>query len=301
MRPLAWSLALFLALLSRDVCGAQATDTGDSSSADALVPHRPIPGAAAAGTPLRRCASPALLGTAWPEADVLFHRDARWLGADAAYSIPLDDGRIFWLFGDTFVARTAALRRSESRVVRNTVAVQRGADPARAEMQFAWRGTTASPSSFFAEEGDRWYWPAHGIRLGRTLVVFLRRLKPTPGQGLGFAVEGWRAAIVDDASSDPLSWSVRVVAPSSAPQGIVISGGVFPDPDGAHVLAMAENVSADHRGFLVRWRIDDLAAGRLDAADWWTDRGWVAQASLGGAPAAILSDAGPESSFHQGD
>jgi hypothetical protein len=167
-------------------------------------------------------------------------------------------------------------------------------------MTFAWRGTSTAPASFFPEDGDRWYWPGHGIRLGAALVVFLRRMKPTPGQGLGFAIEGWRLAVVDDASGDPLSWSVRMVAPSDAPAGIAVAGGVSRDPDGEHVLALAEHVSSDHAGILARWRVADLEAGRVDAAEWWTaDRGWVAQAALGGAPSAIMSDAGPESSLHR--
>ena len=37
----------------------------------------------------------------WPQADALFHRDPRWLGSDAAFSVPLRDGRILWLFNDT--------------------------------------------------------------------------------------------------------------------------------------------------------------------------------------------------------
>ena len=61
----------------------------------------------------------------WPEADALFHRGSpAFLGSDAAYSIDLLDGRVLWLFGDTFVAKTAANVRGASEMVRNTVAIQ---------------------------------------------------------------------------------------------------------------------------------------------------------------------------------
>lgn len=33
-------------------------------------------------------------GRAFTEADILFQRDPRWLGADAALSVPLSEGRI---------------------------------------------------------------------------------------------------------------------------------------------------------------------------------------------------------------
>src|SRR5208282_6632981 len=69
-------------------------------------------------------ASTALAQTAtpWPEADKLFHSDPRWLGADAAFSIDLGQGRVLWMFNDTFVARKPGEDRSHSAFVRNTVA-----------------------------------------------------------------------------------------------------------------------------------------------------------------------------------
>lgn len=39
-------------------------------------------------------AAVAQTGTAWPEADKLFHSDPRWLGADGAFSIDLGGGRV---------------------------------------------------------------------------------------------------------------------------------------------------------------------------------------------------------------
>src|SRR4051812_1029480 len=74
----------------------------------------------------------------WPEADALFHRDAKWLGADAASSIVLGPNRTLWLFGDTFVATSPANKRSESKMVRTTIAIQTGTDPTTATMAFAW-------------------------------------------------------------------------------------------------------------------------------------------------------------------
>ena len=234
---------------------------------------------------------------AWPEADRLFRQDPRWLGADAAFSVPLGDDRILWLFGDTFVATSPAHVRAESTMVRNTVGVQRGAHPVTSPMTFHWRGTDVAPASFFAEDGDRWYWPSHGVRLDRALVLFLQGVGSKPDDALGFEAEGWRAVIVDDASGEPPEWQLRLVAPAGAPPGIAVGAAVV--DLGEHVLALAIREPGDHAGFLVRWRRGDLAAGALDAAEWWTvDRGWVAQRELRGGPSAVLRDAGPESSLH---
>src|SRR3954468_10697696 len=79
---------------------------------------------------------PSTGGTSWPEADRLFHQDPRWLGADAAYSIDLGAERSLWLFGDTFVATSAAVQRTESAMPRNTIAIEEGRNPATAAMRF---------------------------------------------------------------------------------------------------------------------------------------------------------------------
>jgi hypothetical protein len=87
----------------------------------------------------------------WPQADVLFHRDPRWLGSDAAYSTPLRDGRILWLFNDTLLETT----RSRPDFVRNTIAIERAANPVDARMRFYWRTVANAPSSYFPEERSR--------------------------------------------------------------------------------------------------------------------------------------------------
>ena len=246
---------------------------------------------------LAGCTHPGASAEAWPVADAIFHRDPRWLGGDAAFSIPLGDGRILWLFGDSFVARGQARSRAQATLVRNTVAIQRGDDPSTADLRFFWRGTAAAPASYFPEEGDRWLWPQHGIRLGRALVLFLTRVRNAPGRGLGFEVEGYRVAVVDDASGDPDRWQPRLIVPPAAPAGIVAGAALV--REGEQVLSLAIREPGDHRGTLVRWPAADLAAGRLDGAAWWAgERGFVATAALGGPPTPILEDAGPESSLH---
>jgi hypothetical protein len=237
-----------------------------------------------------------LRATAWPEADALFHADPRLRGADAAFSVPLGGERVLWLLGDTFVSTTPARIRRESRMVRNSVAVQTGLDPTRAAMSFHWRGTETEPSSFFPEDGEAWYWPQHGIVVDGTLVVFLARLRATPGVGLGFEAEGYRAAVIDDPSGPPDEWDVRVVSPLGAPTGLLPGAALVLEAE--HVVALAIREPGDHAGFLVRWARADFAAGRLDASEWWTGAGWSAPAALDGLPARVIADAGPESSVH---
>jgi hypothetical protein len=240
-------------------------------------------------------------GRSWVEAEALFRKDPRWLGADAALTIPLDADRTLWLFGDTFIATSNANLRTESTMIRNTVAVQTGMDPRTASVSFHWReGTDGSPAAFFPDRDPVGYWPGHGIRLEEgPLVLFLFAVVATPGEGLGFASAGYAVAVIDNPDAPVDSWQPRVtdIAPSAfdaVPATAVIR-------DGVHVVALAIGSDGWHPGALVRYPAAELAAGRVDGAEWWTGeaRGWVPEASVGpDGPAYVIDVAGAECSIH---
>lgn len=243
-------------------------------------------------------APPSAAGDSWPEADRLFHQDPRWLGADGAYSIDLGAGRSLWLFGDTFVATSAAALRTESSMPRNTIAVQDGRNPAAATMRFFWGSNAAGkPTSFFPDGPNSWVWPGDGIRLSSgPLIVFLSVERATPGQGLGFASAGWRIAIVDDPDDDPTRWAPRYLDPAPAAFDAIAGSAVVLEGD--YLIALAPR-SDTHAGQLARFLPADLLAGVV-APEWWAGdaRGWVAEPNLGGAPAVVIDDAGSEASLH---
>lgn len=227
---------------------------------------------------------------------MLFHREPRWLGGDAAYSVPLGGDRTLWLFGDSFIATSDALERSESRLVRNSIAIQEGLDPSTASITFHWREDGAMPSSFFPEDGQRWLWPLHGAVVDGTLVVFLTILRPTPGVGLGFEADGSRVAILEDPSGTPDDWEIRVERPPDVPVGLIPGGAVI--VEGEHVVTLAVREPGDHAGFLVRWPRTVIGSGYLGGAEWWQDGAWIEASALSGEPTRVLHDAGPESSLH---
>jgi hypothetical protein len=237
-----------------------------------------------------------IVGRAWPEADALFHREPRWLGGDAAYSVPLGGDRVLWLFGDSFVATSDALERSESRLVRNSIAIQEGLDPSTASITFHWREDATMPSSFFAEDGERWLWPLHGAVVDGTLVVFMTILRPTPGVGFGFEADGSRVAVIEDTSGDPLGWPITISEPPDLPEGLVPGGAVIVED--AHVVTLAVREPGDHAGFLVRWPRTVIGSGDLGGAEWWQDGAWIDATALDGEPTRVLDDASPESSLH---
>jgi hypothetical protein len=231
------------------------------------------------------------------ELDQAFHADPRWLGGDGAYTIDLGHDRTLWLFGDSFIATSDNLTRSESTMVRNSVAVMAGRDLTTATLDFAWRDG-APPTSFFPEQNDHWFWPTDGARVpGGPLVVFLSEIRGTPDQGLGFAGVGFRAVRVPDPSGPPLAWTIEPTAahpPAFAPTASVACSTV----DGDHLVALVTDDDS-HDGYLARWPLAALADGDLADPTWWTGSEWRTESALSGSPAIVIPDGATECSLHR--
>lgn len=225
---------------------------------------------------------------AWPEADALFRNDSRWLGGDAAVSVALDGERVLWLFGDSFVAAGAEQPARGSRrgasFVRNTVGLQRGRDPSRAQMRFYWRtAADGSPASFFAEQGACWLWPGHGLYLDGALTLFAMRICPDAAGsgGLGFRVDGWTASRVDDARAEPDAWRPSAL-PMPATAGLTVGAAVL--LRGEHVYAYAVREPGDHAVTVLRWPLADFRRGDLLRPEYF--RG--AEEGFGAGSAAVV-------------
>lgn len=240
-------------------------------------------------------------GRPFAEAERLFRADPRWLGADGALSVPISEGRILWLFGDTFVATSNAHLRTESEMLRNTVAIQTRDDPRTASIAFHWRqDSDGSPASFFPERGDTWYWPGHGILLDEgPLIIFLYSIVATAGHGLGFVSRGYALAVIDNPTGSPETWDLRIIdAPPITFDTVPATAVIRED---AYVVAVAIRQEGTHAGPLDRYPVTSLARGDATAAEWWTGNaeGWIPASSLGErAPAFVLDDAGSECSLH---
>ena len=235
---------------------------------------------------------------AWPEADAVFDVTApagpsdRWNGGDAAYTIALGDGRVLWLFGDTFIGRD----RASSRLVRNTVGLQ-SSDAIR-DLSFHWR---PDPRGAFFDDGadDHWLWPLHGIVIDTHLIVFLQVVTRTASNAFGFEVTGYKVAAIDDISGSPTTWGMRFIDPPAVARRAGLTVGNALVRDNGNVVALAVREPGDHRGYLVRFPAAALGQGDLSGATWWTGdaREWTATDGDRPEPAAVLNDAGAESSI----
>ena len=253
-------------------------------------PATPVP------APVQPLSSDLIQVEPWPEADTLFRSNPRWMGSDDAYSIDLGDGRTLWLFGDTFISRTFLNTRRLSTMIRNSVAIQSGYDPSTASIEFYWRTYKRAPASFFAEDGDTWFWPGHGIVLDGKLFIFFMATRSS-SEGIGFEHPGWRAVLVSNPDQPPSEWNVQWLATPDNSFGLIVSGSVVQAGD--HVVAFCVK-EPEHTIHLVRWPVAEMANGDLMQPQWWVGEGdgWVAQQELVTPPRALFAQGQTEFTIH---
>jgi hypothetical protein len=239
----------------------------------------------------------------WPEADELFRQDERWRGADDAYSVDLGGGRSVWLFADTLVSTDPDHRRPPFPTTRNSVGIMAGTDPTSAAMSMHWGRTRKGlPASFFPEEGDAWFWPGDGERIGADgpLLVFLMRIRrdPAGSPGWDFKAAGWRAVLIPNPDDEPEAWRVQRVRSQQNPWRIVVGSGSVLAHDGWLYAFSVQEPS--HDVHVARWPLAAARAGNLGSPQWWAGRkrGFVPQPSLNRTPTPIFRKGQTEFTVH---
>lgn len=133
-----------------------------------------------------------------------------WLGADAAYSIPLRDGRDLWIFGDTLEGTHRVVEDRTPVMVRNSIGVSTCAAGKWKIRYFIRRDAQRQPVDFFhAQHPKTWYWALDGFRWGSDVWVTLLCVRATDAKSaMGFATCGSDLARISSMGSDPLQWKV---------------------------------------------------------------------------------------------
>jgi hypothetical protein len=228
----------------------------------------------------------------------LFRGDPLWLGGDDAYSIDLGQGRVLWLFGDSFVATSGARSRREATMIRNSVAIQKGYDPSTASIHFYWREVDGAPASFFAQPGDSWFWPGHGIQLDGVLVMFLMEVRTT-SDGQWFEIFDWKAVRVANPDADPGQWELEWLEVPSNDYGVIVGSASALRVD-HFVYAFSVREPDVHDVYVVRWPAGDFIAGSLDEVSWWAGDtvGWLPYNALAQLPPPVMEHAQTEFTVH---
>ncbi len=186
-----------------------------------------------------------------------------WWGADAAYSIPLPDGRSVWIFGDTLYGDRRVVERTEPRMVRNSIGVSTCDDHEGWKISYIIRrGDKGQPEDFFhAQHKNTWYWALVGFFYQYDLWVTLLSMRDSPkttSAALGFATCGADLAKVSGLENDPQRWSVTYFP--LVPDGIRAYPSATAVVDGEYVYIFALLESNSRPMLLTRIPLDGLDA-----------------------------------------
>lgn len=121
-----------------------------------------------------------------------FRRTSGWIAGDGAFTVPLSDGRILWVMGDSHINDYDSATHTIPCLfqVNNAAILQHIGD-------WNWRNAQTLIShrkgnkSFFRDTSNNkvYYWPISGIQLGDTVYVYYSGATHAKG-GLGFASTG---------------------------------------------------------------------------------------------------------------
>ena len=163
-----------------------------------------------------------------------------WLGADAAYSIPLPDGRDVWIFGDTMYGERRVVHGDSPKMVRNSIGVSTCDATGHWNIDYIIRkDALGQPHDFFtARMQNTWYWAMDGFVAGHDLWVTLLCIRNLPNaklQAMGFETCGTDLARISASGPDPQQWKIDY----------------FPlVPDGVHAYPSATAVIQGHDAYL---------------------------------------------------
>jgi hypothetical protein len=218
------------------------------------------------------CSLPALAaGSHEPARLPTFPYAQGWLGADDAYSIPLDANRSIWIFGDTFVGDSAATLRSQQKtMIHNSIGISTCGASGPCTMQYFWRNRQDPAHArgiFDTGVDNQWYWPLDGYRAGNVLYLSLLLVRTRPGSAaddaMGFDVLGTRWAKVANLSAPPLAWKITITPLTD--RTLLPGSTVF--RDGEFLILYAQVAKEKGNGYMVALRVP-LNQLNAPAAHW---------------------------------
>jgi hypothetical protein len=142
-----------------------------------------------------------------------FSLQAPWQGADAAYSIPLSDGRDVWIFGDTLFGKDRQVKGNEPQMVHNSFGIA-SCKEGQWKLDYSIkRNGKGDFDSFFSppKKDGTYYWALDGVEHNRELwitLVCVRNKPQSDAFALGFEVCGTDLARVSGIDQDPQNWKI---------------------------------------------------------------------------------------------
>jgi hypothetical protein len=158
-----------------------------------------------------------------------FPYEKGWLGADAAYSIPLNTGQSLWLFGDTFVGgRAATTRAQRTGMPRNSIGISQ-CDNQHCLIRYYWnRMYQPHPRAFFDLAGADWFWPLDGFTANGSLYIVLEKMRTVGTGAFGFGNSALVLATIPNFQAPPSQWKIhyqKILSGDLAVPGVSVVAG----------------------------------------------------------------------------
>ena len=183
-----------------------------------------------------------------------------WLGADAAYSIPLPDGRDVWIFGDTLYGQHRSVKNKIPVMVRNSIGISTCQQGSWKLNYVIKKDAQAHAADFFkAQHANTWYWALDGFVSGDKLWVTLLCVRDAPDQSQAMAFEtcGTDLARVAWKGADPQSWRIDYFP--LVPDGVHAYPSATAVVDGNYAYIFAQKESGTRPLLATRIPLDGLS------------------------------------------
>lgn len=213
-----------------------------------------------------------------------FRGAKHWKGSDGAMTVRIGDGKILWLFGDTWIK---GLGDGASRtMINNSVAIEerpvwtKGSriymgmrdtfDRLKildATWTFWYRGTPDKPESMFKpkEEGT-YYWPGCGAtNSSDKLFLILKKIRPKKNADPLFAFDwfGEDLVVVSNRDVPPSGWTYKTIPISSERHEVQFGLGCMSDNEYLYSLCyLQETPNAQKKTILARILWADLESAK---------------------------------------
>ena len=215
-----------------------------------------------------------------------------WSGGDGTASVPLSDGRVAWLFSDTYIGTVNAdgSRPANTPLINNSIVVQTG----EGLQDTVFGGTAANPVAVMPQTADgKFFWVGDGLSAGGKLRVFYSRYGRSGQGALDVKLEGTSVATFDQTGfvresvvelpvGDKIAWGVEVVEDGPV---TYVYGSEYVDETGLRFAHLART-NADLSAPLEYWNgsawvSDEASSARILSGVGTTfgvqraDSGWV--------------------------
>ncbi|GAA3612926.1 hypothetical protein GCM10022419_117410 [Nonomuraea rosea] len=194
-----------------------------------------------------------------------------WTGGDSTYSARMPDGRILWLFSDTFLGPLNAngTRPTNASLINNSFVIQNGS-----QLTTVHGGTAAAPKALMPPpDGTHWYWSGDGFIVGTRLQVIFQKYRREGTGAMPFAFD---ENVVATFSLSNLSTPASVTKlPSAA--GVAWGSAILPasrSGDGFTYVYGVSDAPTNKQMRIARVKGDDLRQGRWQ---YYTSWGWSEQ------------------------